>query len=212
MNRIIRRLARPDNVTQAMPEHIAVAMDTRGKKSAALAYTGLTFTNLGLTYMKFQEDQYIISQAAAQNPDMDLDMDGKLSSMFHTLWVDNAYRQVPGSLVDPSTCPQHDLMIDEHIDTISETHIRFKATAYDLSLDTRRDSSGVEVVDIPKDEVELLMSMVGSVTVEINDGKISFHGLGVFAGKKCEEIMKRISAMDLPGPRYTDDDDEDDDS
>jgi hypothetical protein len=211
MSRIIRRLNRPDNVTEAMPESVALAMDTRGKKSAPLAYVGLSFTNLGLTFMKFQEDQYIISQAADQNPDMDLGMEGKLPSMFHTLWVDNSYRKVPGSLVGTMVCPQHDLLIDEQVSVISETHITFKATAYDLGLKSRRDITNVEVVDIPVEEIELLMNMSGSLSIDIDDGKITFTALGIFGGKKCLEIANRICAMDLPSPRYAEDDDDDDD-
>lgn len=210
MSRIIRRFHRPTNVTTAMPACVALAMDTRGglKKTEAMAYVGLAATNLGITYMKFREDQGIISKAQTMYPDADFSLTGKLPSMMHTLWMDHAYRGVPGALVDSRTCPQHDLLIDETVEALDVAHVRFTATAFRLGLETRHDETNVEVVDIPADDIDLMMGMVGSVTIEIKQGKISFDVLGEFAEPKCEEILKRISALDIPEISDDDSDDE----
>ena len=200
MSRIIRRFARPENVTQAMPDVIAVCMDCRSGKHALVAYVGITLTNLGIGYMKFMEDQHMLAQARDNFPDMDLDMDGKHQSMIHTIWTDGAYRQCPGAVVDATICPPHDHLVDEAVEVLGESHIKLTATLYNLGLTTRKDPIGVDVVDIPQDEIDMMMGMAGSLVVEVNDGRMTYEVHGDFSEDRVEEAVKRIAALDLPGP------------
>jgi hypothetical protein len=212
MSRIIRRLSRPENVTQALPDVQAICMDSRSDKNALVAYVGITCTNLGISYMKYIEDQHMLEKAKKQFPDIPLDMDGKLPSMVHTLWLDNGYRQCPGAIVDAQVCPPHDFLMDEAVEAISEDHMRFKVTLYRLGLETRKDATNVDVVDIPMDEVELMMGMSGSLTIDIEGGRMTYECLGDFSESTVEEAVKRIAAINLPGPDMLFGDDDSTDS
>jgi len=214
MSRIIRRISRPETVTQALPDNIAVAMDARARsgKSDVLAYTGLTATNLGMCYMKFMEDQVMISRARAANPDMDLDMDGKIPSMLFTLWLENAFKSAPGALVDPMTCPVHDMLVDEFIHAEDEHVVTFKAVAYKLDLEPRKDQTNVEVVDLPMDEVDMLMGMIGTLEIRVDHGAFTYEVTGCFTEEKATAMLERVAKMPLPTmDDFTVDDDNDSD-
>lgn len=199
-NRIIRRTGRPAGATQALPDCIAMAMDSKADDETALltAYVGLTVANLGIVFMRQQSDTVLVRKAALASGQSD-PTGSKQTSMLHTLWLDLGYKQVPGALVDPYVVPPHALLLDETLVSAGPRSCTFTVTAYRLDQTTRKDENDVDVVDVPVDPVDMMLSLAGSMEIRIEAGGcLAIEPLGCFAEPGLEKVLAQSRKLDLP--------------
>ena len=176
--KIVRRFWRSDNVTTVMPEVTAVAIDSSVEGGTLeMTYATLLMVALGSTFLDVTVDLRLLQE-------MDVEfLDERLPSLYHTTWMEEGLKKQPGTFCSPYQVPPSDLLVDETFTETGRDRCQFKAVAYKLAGKVQKNCN-VEYVEVPVDQIDLLTSMVGTLTITIDQGSYTVEAGGLFAEDK----------------------------
>jgi hypothetical protein len=120
---------------------------------------------------------------------------GRLATSAAGAWL-QTYKTDSRVDVDPMHVPEHSLLVDETIEHVEANMLRVKLVAYKFSGNLQNDK-GIDYQLVPEDEIDLLTSMVGTMTVTVgvdNDSKavldVSVDGLFAEDPATAEAVSK----------------------
>lgn len=193
--RIVRRFWRGSDVTCILPEVLAFSMDgyPKSKDRTLLgAYSAHVIQGTSQVWATTLKDIDVLKTAG-----IDLVGDPREPALFHATWIEEVMKKAPGNFVSPTEIPVCDLLLDERIVSSGVDGIQVKIVAYKLDFTDPKKDNGVEYVTVPTDEINMLMSMVGTLTITLSMAGRSFvEPNGIFAdNREVLDIAARLKAM-----------------
>lgn len=191
-SKIMRRVWRPDNVSKAVPECTAHMLVSNGNASDVFTVASIAVEDVTEAYIR-----------ACEEFDMAKAMGFEDESVWPTVAMVSMLRNLGNEVgipSDPYVTPVHDMLIDQYMQEASRQRTTVKVVAYRMDLERQRDH-GMDCLYLPKDDIDILLSVVGTITVSVvydaEKERPTFEVVpeGIFAeDKEVLEAIKRTTS------------------
>lgn len=181
--KMIRRLWRPSMAASTIPECAAHTLLSNGKATTAFALATIAIEDAVNAYSRAT-----MELAMARDKGIECEQAWASVAMLATL----TNMQAACMPTDPHNVPVHEVLVDQYMQEARDGHLVLKMVAYKLNLQAEKEQD-VDLVRVPKDDMSLLLGIVGTFTVRIDGDKMEVVPEGFFAEDK--DVMLGVEAL-----------------